>query len=101
MAIFAIYLLFFAVPFIIQAFLDKDGAVLGLNISCFLVQLLLMAIEIIQVIYLGGIGNYLSEFWNYFDILHFVLYITYFLVRLIRFQDKMVIPAEGMKTEDH
>ena len=47
-----------------------------------------------------GLAEYLSDAWNWLDLLHLLVYLVYFIVRLIAFQEKNVIPTETMKPDD-
>ena len=96
---FVVYFVFFAVPFIVQAFLTEYKAVLGTNLSCLVTQLILMVVECIQMSYAGGIRKYLCNVWNYFDITHFVLYVIYFAVRISTWSSDSIVPSSALTSD--
>ena len=53
----------------------------------------------IHIRYLG-LADYFGDAWNWLNLLHLVVYLVYFIVRIILFKDKDVIPTGNMKVED-
>jgi hypothetical protein len=61
------------------------------RIICGLVVLYFFSLELRQVTKNSGIMEYLSEFWNYNDILFFLIYPTYVVVAFARKDELYVI----------
>jgi hypothetical protein len=63
-------------------FSEDPFTIVWCNVSCQLVQLILLAIEISQLYY-KGMAGYWDDGWNFFDVVHFLVYELYFFVRVI------------------
>lgn len=90
-----LYILSFIVPFIIQAFSNNPDKILPLNIVCLISSIIFFANEMLQLYYKGG-KMYFIDWWNLFDVMHFLIYLTYFSLRIDKLEnDKHVIPIKS------
>lgn len=90
--IFFIYIFGFVFPFIFSLFdNDKTSVTWCLSVA-FVVQLMLMFIELIQMRY-AGFGDYLSDPWNYFDMTHCFLF-TMIFIRRVSNPHASIIPSD-------
>jgi hypothetical protein len=80
--LFIMYFVFFVGAFLWQMFSTDHSTIVCCNVSCLIMQLILVLIESLQFQY-KGLGDYFKDIWNYFDIAHFIMYTIYFFMRVL------------------
>lgn len=90
---FILYMFGFLLPFVIQLIFVRNAiAVIVLNCICLMTQLFFAGVEIIQ--FKMSNDNYMSNGQNIFDWSLIILYVVYFVLRVMD-PAKEMIPEEG------